>query len=48
VSDIHWAVVTVKGLVDGPNEFYSSSAIAKEYWKLWEQKKEEWDIEILH
>ncbi|KIJ56373.1 hypothetical protein M422DRAFT_23652 [Sphaerobolus stellatus SS14] len=46
--DIHWAVVTVKGRVDGGDEYYSSAVIAKEYWKLYQQKKEEWEVEIHH
>jgi len=45
---IHWAVVTVKGLVDKGNEFYTSQLIAQNYWTLYQQKKEEWQVEIIH
>ncbi|KAF8528407.1 hypothetical protein BU17DRAFT_80747 [Hysterangium stoloniferum] len=46
--DIHWAVVTVKGLVDKGNEFYTSQLISQNYWALYQQKKEDWQVEIVH
>ncbi|KAF8576343.1 NAD(P)-binding protein [Ramaria rubella] len=46
--DIHFAVVTVKGLVDKGNEYYSSPLIAQRYWDLYEQRKEDWQVEVEH
>ena len=46
--DIHWAVVTVAGLVDSGNEYYSSEKIAHEYWNLYVQKKTDWQVEVVH
>jgi len=46
--DIHWAIITVTGLVDKGDEFYASSTIAKVYWKLWKQEKDGWEVEVVH
>jgi hypothetical protein len=49
-TGIHVATVIVKGLVDQPNgsPFYTSVEIAKEYWKLYEQKEADWAFEVEH
>ncbi|ESK95249.1 short-chain dehydrogenase reductase sdr [Moniliophthora roreri MCA 2997] len=50
VPEIHVATVIVNGYVDQPDgdPFSSSPVIAKEYWQLYIQKKEDWTFEVEH
>lgn len=46
--DIHWAIVTVAGIVDGENEHFSSEKIAQNYWNLYVQPRADWQTEVIH
>ena len=48
MPDIHWAVVTVTGIVDKGNEYFSSEKIAQDYWQLYVQKETDWQVEVIH
>ncbi|ESK95251.1 short-chain dehydrogenase reductase sdr [Moniliophthora roreri MCA 2997] len=48
VPDVHVATVIVCGHVDQGDPKYASPEIAKEYWQLYVQKKDEWTFEVVH
>lgn len=47
-SGVHIAQLTVCGYVDPNDGKYSPSAIAEQYWKLFTQKKGEYELEIMY
>ncbi|MFX1376162.1 MAG: SDR family NAD(P)-dependent oxidoreductase [Promethearchaeota archaeon] len=47
-QNIHVASVIICGLIKPEDEKYNPSAIAENYWKLYTQKKEGFEVEILY
>ncbi|MFX1323895.1 MAG: SDR family NAD(P)-dependent oxidoreductase [Promethearchaeota archaeon] len=47
-KNIHVASVIICGIIKPEDEKYNPSAIAENYWKLYTQKKEEFEVEILY
>ena len=47
-KNIHVASVIICGLIKPEDEKYNPSAIAENYWKLYTQKKEDFEVEILY
>lgn len=45
---IHVATLTICGHINPDNEKYAPSAIAEQYWTLWEQQEEEQEKEIIY
>ena len=46
--NIHVATVTICGHINPDDEKYAPSAIADQYWRLWEQQGEEQEKEIIY
>ncbi|MFW9823486.1 MAG: SDR family NAD(P)-dependent oxidoreductase [Candidatus Thorarchaeota archaeon] len=46
--NIHVASVIICGLIKPEDEKYNPNAIAENYWKLYTQKKEDFEVEILY
>ncbi|MFX1364903.1 MAG: SDR family NAD(P)-dependent oxidoreductase [Promethearchaeota archaeon] len=47
-KNIHVGSVIICGLVKPEDEKYNPSAIAENYWKLYNQKKEDFEVELLY
>lgn len=47
-KNIHVASVIICGIIKPEDEKYNPSAIAENYWKLYIQKKEDFEVEILY
>ncbi|KAI3610771.1 short-chain dehydrogenase reductase sdr [Moniliophthora roreri] len=47
VPDIHVATVIVCGFADHGDPKYASPELAKDYWQLYVQKKEDWTFEVV-
>lgn len=47
-QNIHVASVIICGLIKPEDEKYNPYAIAENYWKLFNQKKEDFEVEILY
>lgn len=47
-KNIHVASVIICGIIKPDDEKYNPSAIAENYWKLYTQKKEEFEVEIFY
>lgn len=47
-KNIHVASVIICGLIKPEDEKYDPSAIAENYWKLYTQKKDDFEVELLY
>ena len=47
-KNIHVASVIICGLIKPEDKKYNPSAIAENYWKLYTQKKEDFEVELLY
>jgi short-subunit dehydrogenase len=46
--NIHVASVIISGIINPEDERYNPAAIAENYWKLYTQKQEEFEVEIIY
>jgi NAD(P)-dependent dehydrogenase (short-subunit alcohol dehydrogenase family) len=47
-SDIHLATITIKGFVKEQDPQYNPKAIAAEFWRLYEQRQDEFETEVVY
>ena len=47
-NNIHVASVIICGIIKPEDEKYNPSSIAENYWKLFTQKKEDFEVEVLY
>jgi short-subunit dehydrogenase len=47
-KNIHVASVIICGIVNPEDKKYNPSAIAENYWKLYTQKKEDFQVELFY
>lgn len=47
-TNIHAATVTIYGFIGGPDPKYAPDTIAELFWKLYQQPKEDFEVEVIY